>query len=248
MGQIKGDLNRRDRWVTNRCVSIRELTNPNWWRHCPGVENQADIASIGATPAALANSKLYWEGSEWLKLGEECWPTAPISSVSKTETKNPQEIGVEDAPVVVNVIGTDKREVISALYNLEEMERFSKLNRLVRVTAWVMRAARAFRKLLEKPKDGRDSATKSKLPGMEITVRSSSDCFRELAKEYRDVVGPAVAPKPLEGTTATKEYTKVHIDVLSTDEIIAAGNGLRQVQLTAFSEEYEALSKGENIY
>ena len=83
---------------------------------------------------------------------------------------------------------------------------------------------------------------------MEITVRSTSDCFRELAKEYRDVVGPAVAPKPLEGTTATKEYTKVHIDVLSTDEIIAAGNGLRQVQLTAFSEEYEALSKGENIY
>ena len=184
-----------------------------------------------------------------LKLGEECWPTAPISSVSKTETKNPQEIGVKAAPVVVNVIGTDKREVISALYNLEEMERFSKLNRLVRVTAWVMRAARAFRKLLEKPKDGRDSATKSKLPGMEITVRSSSDCFRELAKEYRDVVGPAVAPKPLEGTTATKEYTKVHIDVLSTDEIIAAEKFcLRQVQLTAFSEEYEALSKGENIY
>ena len=62
-----GDLNKRKKWVYNRSVSIRKLTSPKWWRHVPGIENPADLASRGTTPISLASSQLWWEGPEWLK-------------------------------------------------------------------------------------------------------------------------------------------------------------------------------------
>ena len=115
------------------------------------------------------------------------------------------------------------------------------------MTAWVMRAARAFHKPLKK-QDEEDSATESRLPEKKVAVRSSSDCFRELVEEYRELVNSTVVSKPSEKTAETKEYIEVHIKVLSTDEILAAEKFcLRQLQLVAFREEYDALSKGENI-
>ena len=112
------------------------MTNPGWWKHCPGIENPADISSRGATPAVLAASKFYWEGPPWLISGEEHWPKAPISSVAKSVETTPKEnVEIEVSPVVVRIVKADKPEPIPSLYNSKEMEKFSELHRFVRVTA-----------------------------------------------------------------------------------------------------------------
>ena len=213
LGQIKGDLNKREKWVYNRSVSIRKLTSPEWWRHVPGIENPADLASRGTTPISLASSQLWWEGPEWLKLGEEHWPKAPAPAVQEIEEEKPQE-------VTVSVVATVPDEL---LYSKKEKARFDKCGRFVRVTAWVLRAFRAFRSRLSKYKDEEKISSNATKAEVEILVQESKECN-------------------------IKKDVKILVPVLSTEEIFFAERFcLRQIQMEAFKKDYEALSKGESI-
>ena len=40
-------------FIRNRVIKIRQLINPLQWRHCPGIDNPADLASRGASAAEL---------------------------------------------------------------------------------------------------------------------------------------------------------------------------------------------------
>ena len=72
--------------------------------------------------------------------------------------------------------------------------------------------------------------------------------FRKLLKKYKDEEVTAVDPKLPKIDISANEETKVQISVLSTEEIVSAEKFcLRQIQMTAFKDEYKALSKGENI-
>ena len=42
-------------FVQNRVAEIRNLLPPECWRHCPGRDNPADIASRGCTPCQLSS-------------------------------------------------------------------------------------------------------------------------------------------------------------------------------------------------
>jgi len=66
-------------------------------------------------------------------------------------------------------------------------------------------------------------------------------------KKYKDKEVSPIEPLP-KVDISTNEETKVRIDVLSTDEIFSAEKFcLRQIQMVAYKEEYEELSKGEKI-
>jgi hypothetical protein len=45
-------------------------------KHCPGIQNSADLASRGAPAQALLNSQLWWNGPEWLKEEESNRPNS----------------------------------------------------------------------------------------------------------------------------------------------------------------------------
>jgi hypothetical protein len=77
LGWIRGDPNRWKPFVRNQVESIRKSSDPDWWRHCPGIQNPADLASRGAPAPALVHSNLWWNGPTWLSRKENEWPDSP---------------------------------------------------------------------------------------------------------------------------------------------------------------------------
>ena len=85
LGWIKGDSSRWQTYVKNRVDKIQQVSSANWWRHCPGVDNPADLASRGASADALIDSKLWWNGPSWLSEEESSWPTEDNQSLSEDD-------------------------------------------------------------------------------------------------------------------------------------------------------------------
>ena len=53
-------------FVQHRVIEIRNLLPSVCWRHCPGVDNPADLPSRGVKPADLAKSELWIMGPQWI--------------------------------------------------------------------------------------------------------------------------------------------------------------------------------------
>ena len=53
-------------FVENRVNTIRNLVQPQHWRHCPGKENPADLPSRGMNASTLAENPLWLGGPDWL--------------------------------------------------------------------------------------------------------------------------------------------------------------------------------------
>ena len=137
-------------FVQNRVVEIRGLVKPAHWDYCPSENNPADICSRGSLASKLVANQLWWNGPEFLSKGKDAWPNLPV---------NPEVIGAEpdtwlqlkkessssqkkqhNSTVLANVVAdrvTSERKL-----NLDciiPLKGFSSLQRLVRVTAYVLR-------------------------------------------------------------------------------------------------------------
>jgi len=117
-------------WVQFRVAEILKLTEKTSWGHVGGKENPADIGSRGATALFLVNSKLWWEGPEWLRKGEREWPTSLLVG-------EPKEVAEERRKACVLSVTTEKRARVSNAIDING--RFNSLCRLLNVTAWVIR-------------------------------------------------------------------------------------------------------------
>ena len=100
LGWIRGEPNRWRPFVKNQVETIQSVSKKEWWRHCPGLQNPADLASRGAPAPALVNSQLWWNGPEWLKLEEEKWPDPPDSEQHDSSVQN--DIESESRGAVAN--------------------------------------------------------------------------------------------------------------------------------------------------
>ena len=58
-------------YVNHRVNEIRQLTNKNDWRFCPGQENPTDLATRGLSGEELLNNSLWWEGPEFLACSKD---------------------------------------------------------------------------------------------------------------------------------------------------------------------------------
>ena len=62
-------------FVCNRVKIVREnFSDTSRWRHCPGSQNPADLASRGMKAEQLRDSTLWWQGAPFLILPEDQWP------------------------------------------------------------------------------------------------------------------------------------------------------------------------------
>ena len=91
----------RRQFVQHRVNEILWLSKQEGWGHVPGNENPADLGSRGVTASHLKDSKLWWEGPEWLKKEEDQWP-------NKIDLNKSEEIEVESKRV--NVLVTVEEE------------------------------------------------------------------------------------------------------------------------------------------
>lgn len=123
-------------FVRNRVAEIRQKVSPERWSHCPGETNPADLPSRGLPLLELAVSRLWRCGPEWLP--------AAVSSRCEPETSTmPDECASEMKKTAHTLLVTDTRVCVEEVM---DCQRFGTLSRLVRVTAYVLRAIQLFKR------------------------------------------------------------------------------------------------------
>ena len=116
-------------FVQHRVDEILKLTKKDQWSHVVGLENPADIGSRGVSISNLNQSRLWWEGPLWLSESKGSVPSNVLVE-EPIEAKEERKKEVVVMTVVEEPIGIE--EVI-------EINRYSKLGKLLRVTAYVQR-------------------------------------------------------------------------------------------------------------
>ena len=121
LGWIESSSARYKPFVGNRIAEIQRATSTHSakWMWVPGDQNPADIPSRGIWPLDEKQTKLWTEGPEFLKTGD--WPDQPIMEKPELEKRK----------VAVNV--TQVCEPII------DIKRFSSMEKLLRVTMYVIR-------------------------------------------------------------------------------------------------------------
>ncbi|XP_076655135.1 uncharacterized protein LOC143360306 [Halictus rubicundus] len=119
---IRGHPTRWPTYVANRVAEIQRMLPAAKWHHIRSAENPADCASRGLSPAELPKFSLWWRGPEWLA------SPGPLPEEIRSEATHEVE-----EHQVLHVTSREKSS------SSELVERFSSLNRLLRVLAWCRR-------------------------------------------------------------------------------------------------------------
>lgn len=132
-------------------IEICRLTKPAQWNYCPTESNPADICSRGSMPLKLITNQLWWSGPEFLRGEEAQRPSLKLNSVEVTSNDSDPRIGLKKgncskrkkqhgSSVLVNIAsGEATSEKQLNLDCIIPLEKFSSLQRLIRVTAYVLR-------------------------------------------------------------------------------------------------------------
>ncbi|KFD60589.1 hypothetical protein M514_27222 [Trichuris suis] len=118
-------------FVENRVSEILDVTKINQWRFVPGKENPVDVLSRGINPGRLKDTD-WFSGPSFLGRCSEYWPNKPFEN----ETVTAEELEYIEPARHISV----PADSISDDPVLQLITRMSRLNRLLRVTAWVHRA------------------------------------------------------------------------------------------------------------
>jgi len=126
--------NHPSRWkefVHNRVCYVQDTLPLAKWKFVAGCDNPADLATRGLTPKQLKENEMWWNGPSWLSKTSSEWP---IELQRLTETR----ILEERKPLLVNI-----KAKPTVYWDL--LDRYSNLNRLLRITAWCHRAVNCFK-------------------------------------------------------------------------------------------------------
>ncbi|KAI5633638.1 nuclear pore component domain-containing protein [Phthorimaea operculella] len=117
-------------FVANRVSQITGSETPLVWRHVPGEWNPADCASRGCRAPDLVSHPLWW-GPQWLTESPQEWPfnecRAPLGPPDRGLRMNVGQLVPKPNPAFL-------------------LERYSSLDKLLRVTGWIKRFVNNCRK------------------------------------------------------------------------------------------------------
>ena len=126
-------------FVQNRVIKIRESVKPSLWNYCNTKENPADKITR-FRPHDLSSNSLWWEGPFFLKdINEETLCTKENLEIETQ--KNDAEFISEFGRAIINkstTLVSISKEVFS-IGNVINIEHFSDLIKLFRLSAWVLR-------------------------------------------------------------------------------------------------------------
>ncbi|XP_041675346.1 uncharacterized protein LOC121530393 [Drosophila eugracilis] len=117
------------KFVANRVTKIAQFTDVQNWAHVRSEQNPADLASRGVALQDLVDNQLWWHGPGWLQRPSSDWPTqgndAPVTELAKRAVK----VHVAKAPPE------------------DLLDRFSTLDKALRLLAYVYRIIQRVRKI-----------------------------------------------------------------------------------------------------
>ena len=119
-------------WVANRVRDTTALVPVSHWNHVAGVSNPADKPSRGVPASELVNDQLWFHGPDWLVKPHSEWPKEELPPVNEKavleEMKGPKIEEILALPAVKKDNNT-----------LIHLRKFSKMDTLLAVTAYVLR-------------------------------------------------------------------------------------------------------------
>ncbi|UYV68379.1 hypothetical protein LAZ67_5004158 [Cordylochernes scorpioides] len=129
---IRSDASRWKAFVSNRVSSIQNLTQITDWFHVSSQDNPADCASRGIMPQDLVNHRIWWRGHIWLQENNVRYiPSSPTQVNLNIIQEEVGEGQVLDQTTLIQNSET--------MLNLEFIERYSTMTKLIRITAWCWR-------------------------------------------------------------------------------------------------------------
>ncbi|UYV61264.1 hypothetical protein LAZ67_1004155, partial [Cordylochernes scorpioides] len=122
---IKSESRHWKPFVGNRIAEIQRLTLHSSWHYVISKNNSADCASRGITPSELVDHSLWWRGPTWLS-------DVNFEDPIQTQYDFPKEISGE------------RRKTFSVFHSTnllfpDFIFKYSNINELVRITAWIYR-------------------------------------------------------------------------------------------------------------
>ncbi|XP_065902524.1 uncharacterized protein [Dysidea avara] len=117
-------------FVSNRVNEIHRLLPNFTWHYCPTECNPADLLTRGISSQCLKTSDLWHHGPDWLTQ-ESQWPTWNVSEVLHLQ--------VEELVADTCTLVTHSSTTIPGIHNIVLVSKYSTLQRLLRVSAYVLR-------------------------------------------------------------------------------------------------------------
>ena len=128
-------------FVENRLKEIRR-TQDIEFRYVNTKNNPADMAIRGTTLNELRTNNMWWYGPDWLQQPEESWPNWKIETIGKDQLNNLAKSTV-GSPILYEISavapdGPKEFKNDNELFGIN-LQKFSSLFKLIRVTAWIKR-------------------------------------------------------------------------------------------------------------
>ena len=127
LGWIMYENRDRGPWVQHRVKNIRAIVPIEKWRHVPGIDNPADIATRDIHPDVMRPDSVWFTGPKFLYEKPQKWPTKAIDEKDVVPDERVKA-------TVVHVSIPDNRFGF-----VIEIEKFSSLHKLYMVVAYVLR-------------------------------------------------------------------------------------------------------------
>ncbi|KAL0858718.1 hypothetical protein ABMA27_011195 [Loxostege sticticalis] len=186
------------RWkpfVANRVSDIITSLEPSQWAHVESKENPADVASRGLYPSEILNSDIWKSGPEFLRQKE-------------IERKHSKDLDTNVEEIKVHTV-TEEEDAI--------WERFSSLNRLVRVVSYCRRFINSVKAKGENPKTESFLTSKELNESLNIIIRISQ------VNNFKEDI------KALESNQEERKKSKLHLNLyLDGNRLLRVGGRLEK--------------------
>ncbi|XP_055309935.1 uncharacterized protein LOC129573463 [Sitodiplosis mosellana] len=156
-------------FVATRVQTIQNITAKEQWFYVPTKQSPADIASRGMLASELVNCNLWWHGPQFIFQCRENRERFQPNFTSEEQ----EMIQSEYRPKVTNIITIRPPQVMS-INNISLIERFSKLAKIVRITAYVFKAISLIKERWRNRKNGNSNEASTRAE----TIGLLSNCKR----------------------------------------------------------------------
>lgn len=189
--RIRKGPERYKMWVANRLSEILQLTRQEQWTHCAGPQNPADLPSRGLSVQELKQSKLWWNGPDFIKQDKSTWPTtAEIKLFDDPESKKkPTEENFDDmvATIVTN-LNTDESKSTNLDWNFIKtlILRYENWFKTLKLIAFILRLGLKAHKKFQKEEFRTDEKQKTESFLWSLTQRQHyPNEYQKLASSQR---------------------------------------------------------------
>jgi hypothetical protein len=110
--------------------------DPELWRHCPGELNPADLPSRGLKAHSLIRNSTWWNGPSFLSKAESEWPENLLSTTDQNEEILKEECKIKNS---AHTLVSNSDEANVGIDCIIDCNKYSDLNKLLRITAYVVK-------------------------------------------------------------------------------------------------------------